>query len=101
MVLAPRIVFFHDAPPQGLSRPEVAEAGLGLFEGVVALPDASRRLALDDRDRVSRFARRFAPDSCVTLDGGGRIDWDGNRWTRLDAGYLTTDGNVEAWEAQP
>lgn len=100
MVLAPRIVFFHDAPPQGLSRPEVAEAGLGLFEGVVALPDASRRLALGDQDRVSRFARRFAPDSCVTLDGGGRIDWDGNRWTRMDAGYLTTDGNVEAWEAQ-
>ncbi|MGI9627963.1 MAG: hypothetical protein ACR2QM_14090 [Longimicrobiales bacterium] len=98
MVLARRVVLFHDAPPQGFSRPEVAESGLGLFDGLVALPDASRRLILEDQDRVRRFARRFAPDSCVTLDGGARVDWDGRGWTPRGARRLTVAGSADAWE---
>ncbi|NNF26800.1 MAG: hypothetical protein HKN73_06260 [Gemmatimonadetes bacterium] len=99
MVISPTIVFFHDSPPQGPSIPEVAERGLGLFEGVVALPDAAGRLALDDEDRVSRLARRFAPDSCIALDGGSRIEWDGEGWTPRAAGRLTAGGRVEQWGA--
>lgn len=97
MVMASRVVYFHDAPPQGPSRPEAAEPGFGLFRGVVALPDAARRLALRDADRVSRLARRFAPDSCIALDGGSRIDWDGTGWRPVSAGRLTAGGRVERW----
>ncbi|MDH3224026.1 MAG: hypothetical protein OEO23_09935 [Gemmatimonadota bacterium] len=99
MVLAPRVVFFHDSPPQGSSIPEAAEAGVGLFEGVVVLPDAGRRLELGNRDRVSRLARRFEPYSCIALDGGSRIDWDGSGWRPGDAGRLTSSGKVERWRA--
>ena len=99
MVLSPRVVYFHDSPPQGPSRPEAAEPGFGFFTGLVALPDAWNRLALDDPDRVSRLARRFEPDSCVALDGGSRIDWDGEGWRPVSAGHLTTAGRVERWEA--
>ena len=97
MVLSPQIVFFHDSPPQGPSIPEAAERGLGLFDGVVALPDAARRLALNDGERVSRMARRFAPLSCIALDGGSRIQWDGKGWTPRAAGRLTASGRVEQW----
>lgn len=99
MVVAPLIVFFHDSPPQGPSIPEVAERGLKLFEGVVALPDAAQRLSLNDEDRVSRMARRFSPYSCIALDGGSRIEWDGEKWTPRAAGRLTASGRVEQWGA--
>ena len=99
MVLSPCIVFFHDSPPQGPSIPEAAERGLRLFEGVIALPDAARRLALSDEDRVSRMARRFAPRSCIALDGGSRLDWDGEGWQPRAAGRLTSGGRVEQWGA--
>jgi hypothetical protein len=81
MVLSPRIVLFHDSPPQGFGNPEVLEAGLGAFPGVVALPHADKRLRLEDPARVAIFARRFLPDLCAVLVQGARLDWDGERWT--------------------
>jgi hypothetical protein len=80
MALAPRVVVFHDSPPQGGGSPEVLEQGLGAFEGLVALPHADKRLKLDDPARVALFARRFAPDLCALLVKGARLDWDGRRW---------------------
>jgi hypothetical protein len=80
MVLSPRIVLFHDSPPQGFGNPEVLEAGLGAFPGVVALPHADKRLHLSDPARVAIFARRFLPDLCAVLVRGARLDWDGERW---------------------
>ncbi|MEZ4385907.1 MAG: Type 1 glutamine amidotransferase-like domain-containing protein [Nannocystaceae bacterium] len=68
MALTERVVLFHDSPPQGRGNAEILDAGLGLFPEVVALPHARRRLLLDDRRRVSLFARRFAPARCVVLD---------------------------------
>lgn len=97
MVMSSRVVYFHDTPPQGHSRPEAAEPGFGLFKGVVALPDAAHRLALGDPDRVGRLARRFEPDSCIALDGGSRLDWDGTGWRPVSAGRLTAAGRVERW----
>ena len=67
MVLAERIVLFHDSPPQGPGDAEVFATGLGLAPGVVPLPHAGHRLRLDDRVRVSLFARRFAPALSVAL----------------------------------
>lgn len=80
MVVTRRVVLFHDSPPQGAGNAEVLEVGLGLAPGVVALPHADKRLRLMDRARVELLARRFAPDLCVALVRGARLDWDGARW---------------------
>jgi len=80
MAVTDRIVLFHDSPPQGAGDPEVLDSGLGLCRKLIALPHARDRLDLEDPVRVSLFARRFAPASCVVLEQGARIDWDGQRW---------------------
>ena len=49
------------------------ERGLGWFPGVVAMPDARRRLHLDDALRVGLLARRFAPAVCLGLDDGAHL----------------------------
>jgi hypothetical protein len=81
MAITERVVLFHDSPPQGPGNAEILGEGLGLLPGIVALPHASRRLRLEDRKRVSLFARRFKPDLCVALDDFDRAVWDGRRWT--------------------
>ena len=70
MVLTERVVVYHDTPPWGPGNAEVFDHGLGLATSVVALPDARRRMLVDDTPRVARFARRFAPATCVTLEEG-------------------------------
>lgn len=77
MILSERVVIYHDAPPHGSGNPEILDAGLGLFPGVVPLPHARVRLRMDDRNNVSFFARRFAPAVCVAMDQGARLDCDG------------------------
>ena len=95
MILTEQIVLFHDSPPQGRGDPEVYDDGLALAPKVVALPSASKRLKLDDRVRVSTLARRFQPASCVTLDPGCGVHWDGTRWGAIGrARRLTTNGKV-------
>lgn len=96
MALARRVVLFHDSPPWGPGHAEVGEVGLGLYPDVVALPDAAGRLRLDDRERVSRMARRFHPETCVLLDRGSRVEWDG-RWRTGGARRLTDGGGAEPW----
>jgi hypothetical protein len=81
MVLAERVVLFHDAPPQGRGWAEVFGPGLGLCRGVVPLPHASRRLHLDDPVRVQMLSRRFPDALCVALDEGSELVWDGQVWT--------------------
>ncbi len=85
MALSERVILFHDSPPQGPGNAEVFDAGLGVCPGVVPLPDARHRLRLDDPGRVSLFARRFAPDRCVVLDAGSRVDWNGEDLIASDA----------------
>ena len=80
MAVSDRVVLFHDSPPQGAGNAEVLESGLALGRRIVALPHAQQRLRLEDRMRVSLFARRFAPARCVVLDRGARIDWNGSSW---------------------
>lgn len=70
MVLTERVVLFHDDPPHGEPVAELLDAGLALVPGIVALPDARRRLAMQDPDRLTALSRRFAPATCVTLDPG-------------------------------
>jgi len=106
MVLCERVVLFHDRPPEGPGNAEVLDVGLGLARGVVALPHATRRLALDDAPRMALFAQRFSPALCVALDpyararnpdGGDPTGWqlhDGT-WCVDDGGRLTSP-EVEA-----
>jgi len=96
MIVAPRVVLFHDSPPQGAGNAEVLDVGLGLAPGVVALPHAEKRLALGDRARVELFARRFAPDLCAVLVRGARLDWDGTRWCgAMNTRALGTHGELD------
>jgi hypothetical protein len=79
MALSQRVVLFHDHPPQGAGNAEVADVGLGLCPGIIALPHARSRLRLGDPRRVALFARRFAPARGVTLDAGSRLLWEDGR----------------------
>jgi hypothetical protein len=92
MALTERVVLFNDSAPDGRSYSEILGAGLGLCSGVVALPHARRRLALDDPVRVLVLARRFAPAKCVILDDGARVDCGDA--LAPDTPVLTQDGMV-------
>lgn len=94
MVLAERIVLFHDHPPQGRGYAEVWGPGLGLAEGVVPLPDAARRLQLDNPTRVQLLARRFPDKLCATLDEGARLVRTPEGWSASEASRLTETGAV-------
>jgi hypothetical protein len=84
MALSDRVVLFHDRPPQGAADAELLEGGLGLMPGVVALPHGHARLALEDRDRVREFARRFAPANCLVLEHGSFVRWRDGRLAGAD-----------------
>jgi hypothetical protein len=96
MVCSEEIVLFHDDPPHGAGNPEIFGPGLALVRGVLPLPHASKRLRLDDKVRVKMFARRFEPLTCVAMDRGHGLMWDGARWRSAAGGAmrLTTDGDV-------
>lgn len=90
MALAERVVLFHDSPPQGAGNPEVLDTGLGLYRGLIPLPHARQRLRLEDPVRVSLFARRFAPDTCVPLDEKMLV-----RRSQVGIGWETGQGALE------
>jgi len=99
MVLAERLVLFHDSPPWGPGHAEVAESGLGLAPDIVCLPHAKHRLRLDDAGRMERLARRFAPAECVLLEDKACLAWSGEGWAVDTARHLTPSGGVAAWGA--
>jgi hypothetical protein len=95
MVLTDRVVLFHDHPPQGPGNAEVLEEGFCLCKGIVALPDANKRLELDNPHRVASFARRFHPDACIVMGDGDAMHWNGESWTaRSPARRLSRDGTI-------
>jgi cyanophycinase-like exopeptidase len=79
MVLAKRIVLYHDRMPQGRRDPEVLGAGLGLVSGYVVLPDPAGRLREGDRPRIGLMARRFAPEHCITLGSGSALEFENGK----------------------
>ena len=80
MAVTERVVLFHDSPPQGRGVPEVFDDGLGLAPQVIALPHAKHRLRMSDPVRVGIFARRFHPSTCVAMEVGCGLRWDGEAW---------------------
>jgi Peptidase family S51 len=97
MVLCRRVVLYNDAPAIGRGHAEVGLGGFGLAPGLVALPDAGRRLRLGDRARLRRLALRLAPDQCALLDPGARLDWDGVSWSGSRSRRVEVDGTVTPW----
>ncbi|MEL6343813.1 MAG: hypothetical protein AAFV53_11820 [Myxococcota bacterium] len=98
MALTERVVLFHDTPPQGRGYAEVFEHGLALIPNVVVLPNARRRLRLDDIHRVELMARRLAPARCIPLDEGEGFEWYEGEVDILPANglrELTRDGQVQ------
>ena len=85
MVLAERIVLFHDRAPQGRRDPELLGAGCGLVPGYVLLPDTKQRLRQGDHARIGLMCRRFAPDVCVALNSGSLMQVGGADVLRADA----------------
>jgi hypothetical protein len=96
MVLTDRIVLFHDSPPYGSDIAQVLDAGLGLAPGIVVLPDPRRRIRLDDRAGIARFAARMAPATCVAMDIGAKVRFDDRRLTTALAMRLAPTGEVDA-----
>ena len=100
MVMMERIVLFHDRMPQGKRDAEVLGNGLGLVGGHIVLPDPDRRLQTADRLRIGHMARRFAPDTCVTLASGTAVEFSGKKLKRTDAANaLTRNGRIRRLRA--
>lgn len=96
MAVCEKVVVFHERAFHGPKHAEVLDDGLGLCTGVIPLPHAKSRLRLEDRDRVSLFARRFAPSVCVPLDSGARLDYSEGGWTAPSGiSRLQMDGEIE------
>lgn len=97
MALAGRIVLFHDHAPEGRRDAEILCAGCNTVSGYVFLPDSKRRLKKADRQRVSFFSRRFAPDKCIALDTGNELQLRGSALLRASgARKLGNKGKVAA-----
>lgn len=93
MVLAERIVLFHDRTPHGSRDPEILGAGCGVIPGYVFLPDAAQRLRDDDRAHIGLMCRRFSPDVSVALDSGNALQLTETTIARVDAARrLNHDG---------
>ncbi len=79
MVLADKVVLFHDNTSQGIRDAEVFDSGLGIVNEFVFLPDARHRLKLSDKIHVALFCRRFAPAACLALDSGSLLRYKNGR----------------------
>jgi hypothetical protein len=100
MSLTERVVLFHDRTPQGPSPVEIFDRGLGVLRSTVVLPDARRRLLVDDSARMAELVQRVAPATCLMLDRGDRIDLEPGA-TELPASARTIagDGTIITQEA--
>lgn len=101
MAVCDPVVLFHDFAPRGVTAPEVHDRGLGRLRGVIPLPHARRRLALEDRQRMALFANRFPAHRLVPLDDGTIVRFsgqvgpgDGPTVLPEGARYVNSDGAV-------
>lgn len=104
MAISERVVLFHDNPPQGPGAAEILDRGLALCPDVVPLPAPEQRLRLEDRERVTRFARRFAPALALAFTACAHITWNGLAFVRPHKiQRLHGDGSVErlGWPDAP
>lgn len=98
MALTERVVLFHDFVPHGVAQTELMGEGIGLLHDIVPLPDARRRLRVNDPVRMSVLARRFGPARCLVLDDGVRVRLTDGRLP-AEARVVDRDGRINAFEA--
>ncbi len=99
MVLAERVVCFHDYPPYGKDIAQVLDRGFGLTPNVVILPDPKRRVRLDDKAGIARFARRMAPAQVIAMDRGAEVIFEPGEGPHGHAYHLAKSGDVDrAWQ---
>jgi Peptidase family S51 len=99
MVLCDQIVLFHDFVAQGVAQTEVFGDGLGVAQGVVALPHARRRLRVTDPVRMSVLARRFRPARCLVLDDAVVVRLTEDGGLPADARLVAEDGTISGASA--
>jgi hypothetical protein len=98
MALTDRVVLFHDDPPQGQGESEVLEEGLGLCPRVVVFPHWRRRLKLEDPERGSLLAKRFEPASCLAMEDGSHVTYDGTSYGgAVGVLRIKLDGAIGGW----
>lgn len=104
MAVCDPVVLFHDFAPHGVTAPEVHDRGLGRLRGIIPLPHARRRLALDDRGRMAVFAQRFPAHHLLPLDDGTIVRFeheaatpDGRARPPEGARILSHGGTVVTW----
>ena len=101
MVLAERIVLFHENPPSGQGVSELLDRGFGVHRGILVFPNPRMRLRLSDTSRVEWVARRYEPLKCIAFDHGDSAEFDEGTWRALDGTFqLRSDGVVaREWAA--
>lgn len=106
MVLAERILLYHDHTAHGVGLAEYLDRGFGLVPGVVFLPHAEQRLDLARADSVGILAARLSPFRAIAIENGGGVSPEGERFGRADAvrqlhedGSLTEVPATNAWGA--
>ena len=100
MVLADRIVLFHERMPQGRRDAEIMCRGMAIVPGTVLLPNASGRLKLRDSLRIGLFDRRFSPADCVTLENGSYLLFEGETLRDSEAARrMTRNGKFKRMRA--
>jgi hypothetical protein len=93
MAISERIMVIDDDDPARRSD-EIYDIGIGIARGLVALP-VSARLRAHDPGRLALLARRCAPNVCVVLDAGDRLQLHSGQPAGLDAvRVITPDGRV-------
>lgn len=73
MALTERVLLFHDDSVVSPGVSEVLMDGLGLTRGLVALPNASARLEVRNRLRMTVLAQRCVPRLPLLLDLGAQV----------------------------
>lgn len=104
MAMCDRVLLYHDHATRATS-PELLDRGVGRLGGIIALPHARRRLALDDTFRMSVLAQRFPDHRLVLLDEGAQLRFDppstpgAARTLPTGARVIAPDGSIEVVSA--
>ncbi len=101
MTLTERVLLFHD---HAVSSPPVSELlmeGLGLTQGLVALPSAKERLDIRNPHRMAVLARRAAPACALLLDQRVDVTLTAGGGIPAGAPVLAADGTTGAYEPAP
>lgn len=96
MALTERVFLFHDFSVVNPGISELLMDGMGLTQGLIALPNAKDRIDLNNLPSTRSLAGRCAPRVPVLLDAGARVTLteDGELPESGTARVLTEDGRA-------